>query len=197
MAHGKSGSEVFKKIKQKNKENLGNIPRDAVSLAEYAGRAMSQKNGPIASVIRLEEFDTHASQGDGEIKDHGDRLKEIDNVVAAYKRGLGDVWNDSVILTVTEFGRTVAVNGTWGTDHGYGTAGIIAGGTITKSRVIADWPGLSKSEQFEQRDLMATIDYRSVCAACIEKSLGLDHDLIAEKVFFTPNLPRVFDYIFS
>ena len=197
MAHGKSGSEVFKKIKQKNKENLGNIPRDAVSLAEYAGRAMSQKNGPIASVIRLEEFDTHASQGDGEIKDHGDRLKEIDNVVAAYKRGLGDVWNDSVILTVTEFGRTVAVNGTWGTDHGYGTAGIIAGGTITKSRVIADWPGLSKSEQFEQRDLMATIDYRSVCAACIEKSLGFDHDLIAEKVFFTPNLPRVFDYIFS
>ena len=67
----------------------------------------------------------------------------------------------------------------------------------TKSRVISDWPGLAKNEQYEQRDLMSTIDYRSVCAACIEKSLGLDHDLIASKVFFEPKLPRVFDYLFS
>jgi len=89
------------------------------------------------------------------------------------------------------------VNGTRGTDHGYGSAGIIAGGAISKSRVISDWPGLAKSDQFEQRDLMSTIDYRSVCAACIEKSLGLDHDLIASKVFFDPKLPRVFDYLFS
>ncbi|MDC1220836.1 hypothetical protein N8002_02095, partial [Candidatus Thioglobus sp.] len=62
---------------------------------------------------------------------------------------------------------------------------------------ISDWPGLSKKEQFEQRDLMSTIDYRSVCAACIENALGLDHDLIAEKVFFTPKLPRIFNNIFS
>jgi uncharacterized protein (DUF1501 family) len=98
---------------------------------------------------------------------------------------------------MTEFGRTVAVNGTTGTEHGYGTAGIITGGAISKSRVISQWPGLAKSDQFERRDLMATIDYWSVCAACIEKALGLDHDLIASKVFFRPKLPRVFDYIFS
>ena len=89
------------------------------------------------------------------------------------------------------------MNGTWGTDHGNGTVGLIAGGSIKKSRVIANWPGLAKNEQFEQRDLMATIDYRSVCAACIEKSLGLDHDLIASQVFFDSKLPRVFDFIFS
>jgi uncharacterized protein (DUF1501 family) len=100
-------------------------------------------------------------------------------------------------MTITEFGRTVSMNGTWGTDHGYGTVGLLAGGAIKKSRVIAKWPGLAKNEQYEQRDLMATIDYRSVCAACIEKSLGLDHDVIASQVFFDSKLPRVFDYIFT
>jgi uncharacterized protein (DUF1501 family) len=195
--HSMDGAKVFQKVKQKSIENLGNIPRDAESLAEYAGNAMSKNGGPVASVIRLDDFDTHASQGDGEGKDHGERLAKVDNVIAAYKRGLGTAWDRSIILTLTEFGRTVAMNGTWGTDHGYGTVGLIAGGSIKKSRVIANWPGLAKNEQFEQRDLMATIDYRSVCAACIEKSLGLDHDLIASQVFFDSKLPRVFDFIFS
>ena len=100
-------------------------------------------------------------------------------------------------MTLTEFGRTVKENGTWGTDHGWGSVGMLAGGTIKKSRVISQWPGLAERDLFEQRDLVSTIDYRSVCAACIENALGLDHDLIAEKVFFTPGLPRVYDYIFS
>ena len=121
----------------------------------------------------------------------------IDDIIAGYKEGLGDAWDRSIILTLTEFGRTVFENGTRGTDHGYGSVGLLAGGAITKSRVISDWPGLSKKEQFEQRDLMSTIDYRSVCAACIENALGLDHDLIADKVFFTPKLPRVYNNIFS
>jgi len=196
-AHAKAGSDVFEKVKKKSLRTLENMPRDPQSLAEYAGKAMAQKNGPTASVIRLSGFDSHASQDDGNGNDNAVNLAIIDGVIAAYKRGLGGAWDNSIILTVTEFGRTVAVNGTKGTDHGYGTAGIIAGGAISKSRVISDWPGLAKSDQFEQRDLLATIDYRSVCAACIEKSLGLDHDLIASKVFFEPKLPRVFDYLFS
>ncbi|MBT4284542.1 MAG: DUF1501 domain-containing protein [Rhodobacteraceae bacterium] len=196
-AHGKLGSDVFEKVKQKSLLTLENMPRDPQSLAEYAGKAMAKKDGPTASVIRLSGFDSHASQDDGNGNDHGIDLAKIDGVIAAYKRGLGGAWDNSIILTITEFGRTVAVNGTRGTDHGYGSAGIIAGGAISKSRVISDWPGLAKNEQHEQRDLMATIDYRSVCAACIEKSLGLDHDLIANKVFFEPKLPRVFDYLFS
>ena len=59
------------------------------------------------------------------------------------------------------------------------SVGLLAGGSLSNSGVITDWPGLGKKDQFEKRDLMATTDYRSVCAACIEKSLGLDHDLIA------------------
>ncbi len=196
MAHAKVSADVYSKVSNKSRANISNIPRDPSSLAKYAGKVMSQDDGPLASVIRISQFDTHARQG-ADTGKHADRLSIIDDVIAGYREGLGSAWDRSIILTMTEFGRTVAVNGTTGTEHGYGTAGIITGGAISKSRVISQWPGLAKSDQFERRDLMATIDYWSVCAACIEKALGLDHDLIASKVFFRPKLPRVFDYIFS
>jgi uncharacterized protein (DUF1501 family) len=200
MVHSKDEAEIFSKLSKKSiKPSL--VPRDPVSLAEYAGKEMSKENGPIASVIRIGKFDTHANQvsddGNDRNGNHARQLEIVDDVIAGYREGLGDAWDRSIILTLTEFGRTVAVNGTRGTEHGYGGAGLLAGGTISKSRIIAQWPGLSKKEQFESRDLMATIDYRSVCAACIERSLGIDHDRIASEVFFTPKLPRVYDYIFS
>ena len=197
MTHEGDGAENFKKVQQKSTQSNVIVPRDPASLARYAGKVMSQEGGPLASVIKVDQFDTHANQGAEENGQHGTQLAIIDDIIAGYKDGLGDAWDRSIILTLTEFGRTVSENGTRGSDHGYGSAGLLAGGAITKSNIISQWPGLSKSEQFEQRDVMSTIDYRSVCAACIEKSLGLDHDLIAEKVFFTPKLPRLYDYIFS
>ncbi|MDC1038926.1 DUF1501 domain-containing protein [Candidatus Thioglobus sp.] len=197
MSHSKEGSEVFKKVSKKSTQKDSIVPRNPASLAKYAGKAMAQENGPLSSVIKVDQFDTHAHQGSDEYGRHGKQLTLIDDIIAGYKEGLGDAWDRSIILTLTEFGRTVLENGTQGTEHGYGTAGLLAGGAISKSRVISNWPGLAKNEQFEQRDLMSTIDYRSVCAACIENALGLDHDLIAEKVFFTPKLPRVYNNIFS
>jgi len=197
MSHSREGSEVFKKVSKKSTQKDSIVPRNPASLAKYAGKAMAQENGPLSSVIKVGQFDTHAHQGSDEYGRHGKQLTLIDDIIAGYKEGLGDAWDRSIILTLTEFGRTVLENGTQGTEHGYGTAGLLAGGAISKSRVISNWPGLAKNEQFEQRDLMSTIDYRSVCAACIENALGLDHDLIAEKVFFTPKLPRVYKNIFS
>ena len=197
MSHSREGSEVFKKVSKKSTQKDSIVPRNPASLAKYAGKAMAQENGPLSSVIKVDQFDTHAHQGSDEYGRHGKQLTLIDDIIAGYKEGLGDAWDRSIILTLTEFGRTVLENGTQGTEHGYGTAGLLAGGAISKSRVISNWPGLAKNEQFEQRDLMSTIDYRSVCAACIENALGLDHDLIADKVFFTPKLPRVYKNIFS
>jgi uncharacterized protein (DUF1501 family) len=197
MSYGKEGSEIFKKVSKKSTQKDSIVPRNPASLAKFAGKAMAQEGGPLSSVIKVDQFDTHASQGSDEHGRHGKQLTLIDDIIAGYKEGLGDAWDRSIILTLTEFGRTVFENGTRGTDHGYGSVGLLAGGAITKSRVVSDWPGLSKKEQFEQRDLMSTIDYRSVCAACIENALGLDHDLIADKVFFTPKLPRVYNNIFS
>ena len=197
MAHQQEGSEVFKKISKKSTQKDSIVPRDPASLAKFAGKAMSQEGGPLSSVIKVSQFDTHANQGADEFSRHGKLLKLVDEIIGGYKEGLGDAWDRSIILTLTEFGRTVLENGTWGTEHGYGSAGLLAGGAITKSRVISKWPGLAKNEQFEKRDLMSTIDYRSVCAACVENALGLDHDFIADKVFYTPKLPRVYDHIFS
>jgi len=197
MAHDQEGSKIFNKVSKKSTQKDSVVPRDPASLAKYAGKAMANDGGPLSSVIKVDQFDTHASQGADEFGRHGERMKVIDDIMAGYKEGLGDAWDRSIILTLTEFGRTVKENGTWGTDHGWGSAGLLAGGAIKKSRVISQWPGLAERDLFEKRDLMSTIDYRSVCAACVENALGLDHDLIAEKVFFTPGLPRVYDYIFS
>ncbi len=196
-AHTDQGAESFGKLKKKVGMEVKNMPRDPASLAVYAGKEMAKDNGPLASVIKVDRFDTHANQGSDETGNHGIQLSIVDDIMAGYKEGLGDAWDRSIILTLTEFGRTAFANGTDGTDHGYGSAGLLAGGMISKSKVITQWPGLAKNELFEKRDLMSTIDYRSVCAACIEKALGLDHDLIASEVFFTPKLPRVYDYIFS
>lgn len=197
MAHAKEGANIFGKVSKKSTQEDSVVPRDPASLAKFAGKAMAKDGGPLSSVIKVDQFDTHASQGADEFGRHGERMSIVDDIMAGYKEGLGDAWDRSIILTLTEFGRTVKENGTWGTDHGWGSVGMLAGGTIKKSRVISQWPGLAERDLFEQRDLVSTIDYRSVCAACIENALGLDHDLIAEKVFFTPGLPRVYDYIFS
>jgi uncharacterized protein (DUF1501 family) len=197
QSHTNESAASFGKLKKKVGMEVKNMPRDPASLAVYAGKEMAKENGPLASVIKVDQFDTHANQGSDENGNHGAQLTVVDDILNGYKEGLGDAWDRSIILTLTEFGRTAFANGTNGTDHGYGSAGLLAGGMINKSKIITQWPGLSKRELFEERDLMSTIDYRSVCAACIEKALGLDHDVIADKVFFNPKLPRVFDYIFS
>lgn len=199
MSHQAGVGQLFNQVAKKSVEGL-QVPRDPASLARYAGGAMAAKDGPVAAVIRVNDFDTHASQVDDGNPDKGrlaNQLGVVDDVLDGFYQGLGHAWQNTIILTLTEFGRTVAVNGTLGTEHGYGSVGLLAGGSLPASRVVADWPGLAKRDQFEQRDLMATIDYRSVCAACLERSLGLDHDVIAEQVFFQADLPRVYDYLFS
>ena len=199
MGHQMDAAQMFTKVANKSVENM-QVPRDPGSLAKYAGQAMAQSNGPVASVIRVGKFDTHANQTEEDNTDAGRLARQlviVDDVIAGYQQGLGDAWDNAIILTLTEFGRTVAVNGTQGTDHGYASVGLLAGGSLAGSGVLTNWPGLSKKDQFEKRDLMATIDYRSVCAACIEKSMGLDHDVIASQVFRDPNLPRVFEHLFS
>ncbi len=98
---------------------------------------------------------------------------------------------------MTEFGRTVKENGSAGTYHGYGSVGLLAGGLIRKSSVIANWPGLSNGDLYERRDLYATIDYRSVCAACIEAAFNLDHSLISETIFRDKKISRIYRHIFG
>ena len=157
---------------------------------------MKQEDGPRVAVITVDNFDTHAGQG-AEFGDLAQQLETTDRVIETFKVSMGSAWKDTIILTATEFGRTVAQNGSAGTDHGYGGVSLLAGGLLAGSRVIANWPGLAKKDLFEGRDLMATLDYRAVCAACIEAAFGLQHDVIADQVFFEPKLPRIHDDLFA
>ena len=170
--------------------------RDPLSLASEAGRSLREVDGPKVAVITIPQFDDHAEIG-SDTGHHPELFTLIDNAFENLRNNLKEQWANTIVLTMTEFGRTVKENGSAGTDHGYGSVGLLAGGLIKRSSVIANWPGLSTSELYEKRDLYATIDYRSVCAACIEAAFGLDHDLIAEEIFQDKNIPRAYTHIFG
>ncbi len=182
--------------KQINMSNNKPRVRDPVGLANYAGKQMQHNLGPRVAAIRIGEFDTHANQGK-ENGMHAKQLKIVDDVIGALKSSLGDTWSKSIVLTLTEFGRTVGQNGSGGTDHGYGSTCLLAGGLIQSSGVITDWPGLKNKSLFEERDLMATIDMRSICSACVEAAFGLEHQLIVDKIFFDPKIPSVYNELFA
>lgn len=188
---------IFERLKQDSMMRVGWFPnRDPVHLATDAARAMRAEDGPRVAVIKVHDFDTHAGQG-AEFGQLSSQLEIVDNVISAFNAELGSKWNDAIILTATEFGRTVAQNGSEGTDHGYGSVGLLAGGLLKGGRIVADWPGLDKKNLFQGRDLMSTLDYRAVCAACLEAAFGLEHDVIADQVFFEPKLPRIYDKLFA
>ena len=115
--------------------------RQPMKLAKTAAEQLSQEDGPRIAVFDLNGFDTHAAQGgaDGE---HGEKLNQYDQILRVLKKGLGQVFEDTLILTLTEFGRKVEENGGYGTEHGYGTAILMAGGLLKKAQIYADWPGL-------------------------------------------------------
>ena len=170
--------------------------RDPEGLASFAGKKMQEAHGPKVAVIRVNQFDTHANQGTEEGL-QAEQLEVVDNVFAALKSGLGKMWNSTVVMTVTEFGRTLGQNGSAGTDHGYGSACMIAGGLLENAGIVSDWPGLKSNNLYEGRDLLATIDMRSVCAACLEATFGLEHDQITEDVFSDKAIKRIYNEIFT
>lgn len=87
------------------------------------------------------------------------------------------------VLTATEFGRTAAVNGTGGTDHGTGGAAFLAGGAVAGGWVVADWPGLSGSALYENRDLRPTTDLRAVMLGAAAGSFGVDPARLSAALF--------------
>jgi uncharacterized protein (DUF1501 family) len=88
-----------------------------------------------------------------------------------------------MVLVATEFGRTARLNGTGGSDHGTASAAMIIGGGVRGGRVIADWPGLSDNQLFQNRDLAPTIALESVLAGAVAEHLGLDPKLAMARLF--------------
>ena len=109
--------------------------------------------------------------------------RTTDAGLAALRDGLGNTWDNTVVAVVTEFGRTVHVNGTRGTDHGTATAAMLLGGAVNGGRVLADWPGLRKTDLFEGRDLRPTTDLRSLFKGVLAEHLELPDAFIDNTVF--------------
>lgn len=150
--------------------------------AEAAGKLLAAANGPRVAVMEMGGWDTHANQGTltGPL---AARLRELADGLIALRQSLGAAWRQTIIAVVTEFGRTVAVNGTNGTDHGTGGVAFLLGGAVTGGRVIARWPGLAPDRLHEGRDLAPTLDLRSVMKALLIGHLGLPADAIERIVF--------------
>ena len=158
-------------------------------LVSFAAKEMHKPNGPRVGLLEFEGFDTHALQGN-EQGHHAEILAELDGVLEAFKRQMGDLYENTVIVTVTEFGRTASENGTQGTDHGYGSAIFLAGGLVKGKQVVSDWPGLSTKNLYEGRDLLMTIDARDVYAEVIKTVFDLNDEDISRDVFIGYNSPR-------
>jgi len=158
-------------------------------LVSFAAKEMHKPNGPRVGLLEFEGFDTHALQGN-EQGHHAQILAELDGVLEAFKRQMGDLYENTVVVTVTEFGRTASENGTQGTDHGYGSAIFLAGGLVKGKQVVSDWPGLSTKNLYEGRDLLMTIDARDVYAEVIKTVFDLNDEDISRDVFIGYNSPR-------
>ena len=110
-------------------------------------------------------------------------LGGLDEAIAAFETGLGPAWNQTVIVAITEFGRTARVNGDSGCDHGTASVAFLAGGAVAGGRVVADWPGLKSANLYENRDLKPTCDLRGLLKGVLAEHLGLSAPVLANEVF--------------
>ena len=117
-------------------------------------------------------WDTHVNQGAGQ----GQLATRLDNFarsVAALVTDLDERMADTLVLTMSEFGRAVAENGNRGTDHGHGNAMMVIGGGVRGGRVYGKWPGLAADRRYEGRDLAVTTDFRDVFGEIVVRHLGV------------------------
>jgi uncharacterized protein (DUF1501 family) len=139
------------------------------ALAAAAGRMLAAADGPRIAALEIGGWDTHADQA----ARLAGPLRQLDAGLVALKTALGPAWTSTAVLVMTEFGRTVRMNGTSGTDHGTATAAFLAGGGVAGGTVRADWPGLADGRRFEDRDLAPTADLRAVAKGVLAQHLGL------------------------
>jgi len=180
VIHG-SGRDMFEALKILRAANPQQY-RPAEN-AQYPRSPFGQRLLQIAQLIKagvglevafadVGGWDTHVNQG-GAQGQLANRLRDFSDSVQALVTDLGDRMDDVVILTCSEFGRTVRQNGTGGTDHGHAGAMFVIGGSVRSGKVHGRWPGLAREQLYEGRDLALTTDFRAVFAEVTSRHLGL------------------------
>lgn len=158
------------------------FPLDATRIAHL----MRNDGGIQISFMSLGGWDTHNNQGNakGQLANH---LQPLGKGLSLLANTLGPVFDKTVIVVMSEFGRTAKENGTGGTDHGHGNVMWVLGGKVAGGKVYGDWQGLQTSQLHEQRDLPVTTDFRSVLSQISEQHLKLN-DAQLQNVF--PQMPK-------
>jgi uncharacterized protein (DUF1501 family) len=144
--------------------------QNGAATGALAARLLAGPNGERIAFIETGGWDTHSGQR-GRL---AAQLKGLDALVGALKTGLGADWSNTVVLVATEFGRTAAINGTGGTDHGTASVAMLLGGAVKGGQVMADWPGLGSAALYEGRDLKPTLDLDVLIANALSQHYGLD-----------------------
>lgn len=180
--------------------------------ASYPNTPLARKLLQVARLIKadiglevaevdLGGWDTHANQGRGAGGTFGNLAQQLGDAMAAFTRDLGDRQDDVVVVTLTDFGRTAAENGTGGTDHGWGNCMFLAGGPVRRAnraaaaagqarKVASDWPGLAPDQLHQGRDLLHTTDFRDVIGELVAVHLGNSaiETVLPEHTFRRPGL---------
>jgi len=176
VLHG-TGTESFKAIAQLRKSISGDyIPAGGVT---YPGGRFGDSLKQIARLIKADVgvevafaetggWDTHTNQ----VNRLNQQLREFGQGISALYRDLGDRMEDTIILTMSEFGRTARQNGNNGTDHGHATCFFALGGAVNGGKVHTKWPGLAPEQLYEKRDLAVTTDFRAVFGEVAMQHLG-------------------------
>jgi len=159
-------------------DGLKNL-RDARATGELAASLMRGPDGARIAMIESGGWDSHANQ-QGAFRRNA---RQLDAMLGAYREAMGDAWASTMVLVITEFGRTVRFNGTNGTDHGTASAALVLGGSIRGGRVIADWPGLGAGDLYEGRDLRPTIALEHIVTGALSEHMGIDPNRALAKLF--------------
>jgi len=150
--------------------DLAGSGQNGAATGALAAKLLAGANGARIAMIETGGWDTHSGQR-GRLNV---QLRGLDQMVAALKVGLGPDWANTLVIVATEFGRTVAPNGTGGTDHGTASAAMLIGGAVAGGKVVADWPGLSQGALYDGRDLKPTTDLDALIGGALAQHYGLD-----------------------
>lgn len=140
---------------------------------------LKEKNGPRIAVIEAGGWDTHYAQE----RRLNKLFSELANSIALIRQDLGDIWKDTAVMVVSEFGRTAAENGSKGTDHGTGGLAIIAGGAVNGGKIRGEWPGLSMAALLDERDLAPANHLESLFKSALTQHLSVSERQVADTIF--------------